>query len=129
MLNGNRSNHSSPSHHKMTTVPQAAGPAPSWTTKLRAGAPVPYRNLLSLTGQSKSSTGMLPPGTLPAAHQLSHAHQVLLPSFLHAMFQNPLTFLYCLCHQCLQSINRTWKSPMRTNSMPPPEVHIHLLLR
>src|SRR6266446_394403 len=64
---------------------------------------------------------MLPPGMLPAAHQLSCAHQVLLPSFLHAMFQNPLTFLYCLCHQCLQSISWTWKSPMRTNSTPPPE--------
>src|SRR6266403_6107822 len=124
MLNGNQSNHSSPSHRKMMTVPQVAGPAPSRTTKLRAGAPVPRRNPLYLTGRSKSSTGML-----PAAHQLSRAHQVLLPSFLHAMFQNPLTFLYCLHHQCLQSINRTWKSPMRTNSTPPPEVRIHLLLR
>src|SRR6266403_4969012 len=129
MLNGNQSNHSSPSHRKMMTVPQAAGPAPSRTTKLRAGAPVPRQNPLYLTGRSKSSTGMLPPGMLPAAHQLSHAHQVLLPSFLHTMFQNPLTFLYCLRHQCLRSINQTWKSPMRTNSTPPPEVCIHLLLR
>src|SRR6266404_4522325 len=128
MLNSNLSNHSSLSHCKMTTVPQVAGPAPSRTTKLQAGAPVPRWNPLYLTGRSKSSTGMLPPGMLPVAHQWSRAHQVLLLSFLHAMFQNPLTFLYCLRHQCLQSINRTWKSPMRTNSTPPPEVRIHLLL-